>query len=71
MNPNPQYAHPSHDDALEPFMTHRRRLFGIAYRMLGSSFEAEDVVQETWIRWQRCDRTRVRDSGAFLAATTT
>lgn len=71
MNPNPQYAHPSQDDALEPFMTHRRRLFGIAYRMLGSSFEAEDVVQETWIRWQRCDRTRVRDSGAFLAATTT
>ena len=39
------------DDAATVFATARRRLFGIAYRMLGSSAEAEDVVQETWLRW--------------------
>lgn len=71
MNPNPQHPNPPDNDTLEAFLTHRRRLFGIAYRVLGSSFDAEDVVQETWIRWQRCDRTRVRDAGAFLATTTT
>ncbi|MGB3373618.1 MAG: sigma-70 family RNA polymerase sigma factor [Microbacterium sp.] len=71
MNTNAQYPHPSEDDGIEAFLAHRRRLFGIAYRVLGSSFEAEDVVQETWIRWQLCDRTTVRDPGAFLATTTT
>jgi RNA polymerase sigma-70 factor, ECF subfamily len=48
----------------------RPRLFGIAYRVLGCASEAEDVVQDTWIRWQRTDRTCVRDATAFLAATT-
>jgi RNA polymerase sigma-70 factor, ECF subfamily len=48
----------------------RGRLFGIAYRVLGSASEADDVVQEAWIRWQGTDRARVRDVAAFLATTT-
>jgi RNA polymerase sigma-70 factor, ECF subfamily len=53
------------------FQTTRPRLFGIAYRVLGSASEADDVVQETWIRWQGTDRSTVRDAAAFLATTTT
>jgi RNA polymerase sigma-70 factor, ECF subfamily len=53
------------------FHTVRPRLFGIAYRVLGSASEADDVVQDTWIRWQGTDRTKVRDAPAFLATTTT
>jgi len=49
----------------------RPRLFGIAYRMLGSVSEAEDIVQETWIRWQTYDRSTVRNAPAFLATTAT
>jgi RNA polymerase sigma-70 factor (ECF subfamily) len=49
----------------------RPRLCGIAYRVLGDASEAEDVVQDTWIRWQTTDRTVVRDAAAFLATTTT
>jgi RNA polymerase sigma-70 factor, ECF subfamily len=52
------------------FQILRPRLFGIAYRVLGAAAEAEDVVQEAWIRWQRTDRTKVRDAAAFLATTT-
>jgi RNA polymerase sigma-70 factor (ECF subfamily) len=52
------------------FQNVRPRLFGIAYRVLGGASEADDVVQEAWIRWQRTDRTQVRDAAAFLAATT-
>jgi RNA polymerase sigma-70 factor, ECF subfamily len=58
------------DHAATTFSGLRRRLFGIAYRMLGSAAEAEDVVQETWLRWQATDRSVVRDAGAFLATTT-
>lgn len=53
------------------FQAARPRLFGIAYRVLGSASEADDVVQETWIRWQGTDRSKVRDAAAFLATTTT
>lgn len=49
----------------------RRRLFGIAYRMLGSGSDAEDVVQEVWIRWQAYDRSTVLEPAALLAKTTT
>jgi len=59
------------DDAATQFAAVRGRLFGIAYRMLGSATEAEDVVQETWLRWQAYDRSAVRDPAAFLATTTT
>jgi RNA polymerase sigma-70 factor, ECF subfamily len=48
----------------------RPRLFGIAYRTLESAADADDVVQTTWIRWQRTDRNEVRDPAAFLATTT-
>jgi RNA polymerase sigma-70 factor, ECF subfamily len=59
------------DDAASVFAGVRGRLFGIAYRMLGSATEAEDVVQEVWLRWQAYDRSTVRDPVAFLATTTT
>ncbi len=53
------------------FVHARPRLFGIARRVLGSAAEADDVVQEAWIRWQESDRSVVRDPAAFLATTTT
>jgi len=59
------------DDALSAFLRVRPRLFGIAYRMLGSAAEAEDVVQDVWLRWQTTDRSVVRDAAAFLATTAT
>jgi RNA polymerase sigma-70 factor (ECF subfamily) len=49
----------------------RLRLFGIACRVLDSAAEADDVVQDTWIRWQRTDRSQVRDSTGFLATAIT
>jgi RNA polymerase sigma-70 factor, ECF subfamily len=52
------------------FQAVRPRLFGIAYRTLESAADADDVVQDAWIRWQRTDRTKVRDTAAFLATTT-
>jgi RNA polymerase sigma-70 factor (ECF subfamily) len=61
----------THDDGLAAFMSVRSRLFGIAYRMLGSAAEAEDVVQDVWLRWQTTDRSVVRDAAAFLATTAT
>lgn len=48
----------------------RPRLFGIAYRTLESAADADDVVQDAWIRWQGTDRDEVRDAAAFLATTT-
>jgi RNA polymerase sigma factor (sigma-70 family) len=60
----------AYDDGLAAFMSMRPRLFGIAYRMLGSATEAEDVVQDVWVRWQIADRGVVRDAAAFLATTT-
>lgn len=59
------------DQATSTFLSARRRLFGIAYRMLGSAAEAEDIVQEVWLRWQSTDRSVVRDATAFLVTTTT
>jgi RNA polymerase sigma-70 factor (ECF subfamily) len=59
------------EDAAAVFADVRPRLFGIAYRVLGSWTEAEDVVQETWLRWQGTDRTVVRHPPAFLATTAT
>ena len=61
----------TYDDGLSAFMSVRPRLFGIAYRMLRSAAEAEDVVQEVWVRWQTADRSVVRDATAFLVTTAT
>ena len=60
-----------HDDGLSAFASVRPRLFGIAYRMLGSAAEAEDIVQDVWVRWQSTNRNVVQDPPAFLAKTTT
>lgn len=57
--------------AAAAFARERRRLFGIAYRMLGTVADAEDMVQETWIRWQHSDRTAVNEPAAFLTTVTT
>jgi len=59
------------DDGVSVFENVRPRLFGIAYRMLGSAAEAEDIVQDAWLRWQGTDRSAVKDPPAFLATTTT
>lgn len=59
------------DRAAAVFMGARPRLFEIAHRVLGSASEAEDVVQEAWLRWQRTDRSIVLNPTAFLATTTT
>ena len=48
------------------FAEHRTVLVGAAYRVVGSMVDAEDVVQETWLRWAAADRTEVRDVRAFL-----
>ncbi|MDX2701279.1 RNA polymerase sigma-70 factor [Streptomyces sp. PA03-6a] len=58
------------EQATRDFMAARPRLFGIAYRVLGSAAEAEDIVQETWLRWQTVDRGDVKDPAAFLATIT-
>jgi RNA polymerase sigma-70 factor, ECF subfamily len=58
-------------DGLSAFLYARPRLFGIAYRMLGSAAEAEDVVQDVWVRWQTTDRSPVRNPLAFLVTATT
>src|ERR1700755_2615637 len=59
------------EEAAAVFTRVRPRLFGIAYRMLGSASEAEDLVQEVWLRWQATDRSVVENPGAFLATTMT
>jgi len=55
----------------ESFEPYRRRLLGLAYRMLGSMTDAEDAVQETYLRWHGADRDKVSDPRAFLMTTTT
>lgn len=63
---------PDHvDDGLAAFLCARPRLFGIAYRMLGSAAEAEDIVQDVWVRWQTTDRRPIENPTAFLVTATT
>lgn len=59
------------DRAAATFVDVSPRLFGIAYRMLASSAEAEDIVQETWLRWQNTERSTIANPAAFLALITT
>ncbi len=50
----------------DPFVTHRRLLFTVAYEMLGSAADAEDVVQEAWLKWTNVDQAEIRDPRAYL-----
>jgi len=50
----------------DPFVVHRNLLFTVAYEMLGSAADAEDVLQESWLRWAGVDQEEVRDSRAYL-----
>jgi RNA polymerase sigma-70 factor (TIGR02957 family) len=59
------------DRATEAFLTHRNLLFTVAYEMLGSAADAEDVLQETWLRWACVDLDMVRDQRAYLVRITT
>ncbi|MEU5367311.1 RNA polymerase sigma-70 factor [Streptomyces sp. NPDC005925] len=59
------------DPATETFVAHRNLLFTVAYEMLGSAADAEDVLQETWLRWVDVDLDRVRDQRAYLVRITT
>ncbi len=58
---------PLPDDSTQAFETHRPRLVRLAYRMLGSVAEAEDVVQDAWLRWQQVDIAKVDSAPAFLS----
>jgi RNA polymerase sigma-70 factor, ECF subfamily len=57
-------------DPAASFEPYRRRLLGLAYRMLGSMTDAEDAMQETYLRWHVADRDKVSDPRAFLMTTT-
>jgi RNA polymerase sigma-70 factor, ECF subfamily len=57
--------------ATETFLAHRNLLFTLAYEMLGSAADAEDVLQETWLRWVNVDVGQVRDQRAYLVRITT
>jgi RNA polymerase sigma-70 factor (TIGR02957 family) len=50
----------------DPFVAHRSLLFTVAYEMLGSAADAEDVLQESWLRWADVDHSQVRDPRAYL-----
>ncbi|GII32499.1 RNA polymerase sigma-70 factor [Planotetraspora mira] len=58
-------------EATEAFVAHRNLLFTVAYEMLGSAADAEDVLQETWLRWTGVDLDAVRDQRAYLVRITT
>ena len=59
------------DPATEAFLAHRNLLFTAAYELLGSAADAEDVLQETWLRWVDVDLDSVRDQRAYLVRITT
>src|SRR5215211_8998025 len=50
----------------DPFVAHRSLLFTVAYEMLGSAADAEDMVQESWLRWADIDQSQVRDPRSYL-----
>jgi RNA polymerase sigma-70 factor (ECF subfamily) len=58
-------------EATETFLAHRNLLFTVAYEMLGSAADAEDVLQETWLRWVKVDAGQVHDQRAYLVRITT
>jgi RNA polymerase sigma-70 factor (ECF subfamily) len=58
------------DEEVARFEAERKRLVGLAYRLLGSVSDAEDVVQEAWLRWQRADRDAIEEPAAWLTTVT-
>jgi RNA polymerase sigma-70 factor (ECF subfamily) len=56
---------------VDEFERLRCGLFGIAYRMLGTASDAEEILQDTWLRWQDANRTSVRYPDAYLAKVVT
>jgi RNA polymerase sigma factor (sigma-70 family) len=70
VSPDPATAQ-NLEEAAAIFTSLRPRLFGIGYRMLSSASEAEDLVQEVWLRWQMTDRNAVDNPAAFLATAMT
>jgi len=73
--PDDRGGSPSQDDRADPateaFLTHRNLLFTVAYEMLGSAADAEDVLQETWLRWAGVDLDTVQSQRAYLVRITT
>jgi RNA polymerase sigma-70 factor (ECF subfamily) len=63
-------SHETLEDAAVTFLDCRDRLLSIAFRILHDFAEAEDIVQDAWLRWQMCDRSIVADPLAFLTTTT-
>jgi RNA polymerase sigma-70 factor (ECF subfamily) len=61
----------SSTNATQAFETSRRRLFGLAYRMLGSPADAEDIVQEVYLRWHEADRSAIENPEAWLVTAAT
>ncbi|NNH68856.1 RNA polymerase sigma-70 factor [Nocardia uniformis] len=59
------------DPATDAFVAHRNLLFTVAYEMLGSAADAEDVLQESWLRWAKVDMGQVHDQRAYLVKITT
>jgi len=59
------------EDGTEAFVAHRNLLFTVAYEMLGSAADAEDVLQETWLRWADVHHQEVREPRAYLVRITT
>jgi RNA polymerase sigma-70 factor (ECF subfamily) len=59
------------DTSADAFETHRPRLFGLAYRMLGVRADAEDVVQDAWLRWHGSDRAAIANAEAWLVTIAT
>jgi RNA polymerase sigma-70 factor (ECF subfamily) len=62
---------PPADPATETFVAHRNLLFTVAYEMIGSAADAEDVLQETWLRWVKVDLAKISDQRAYLVRITT
>ncbi|MFG3495812.1 RNA polymerase sigma-70 factor [Streptomyces sp. NPDC047928] len=68
---DPEMTGHAAEPATETFVAHRNLLFTVAYEMLGSAADAEDVLQETWLRWVDVDLGQVRDQRAYLVRITT
>lgn len=71
MPPDGPLSYASTGGAAESFEPHRRRLTGLAYRMLGSLADAQDIVQDAFLRWQSTDRSDVENPGAWLTRVVT